>query len=914
MKNFKNSILLLLIVLMAMNATAQGLKRSGQKIVDQNGNEIILRGMGLGGWMLQEPYMMEMSDFASAQWQIKSKIKDLIGSANTEAFYDAWHASHCTKTDIDSLAAWGFNSVRLPMHYNLFTLPVELEPVPGSNTWLSKGFALTDSLIKWCSARHVYVILDLHAAPGGQGKDYAICDGNPAIPSLWENVANKQKTIALWKKLAERYANEPWVGGYDLINEPNWSFTAGGNQNGCSETSNAPLRQLLVDITSAIRQVDPNHMIIIEGNCWGNNYSGMFPLWDANMTLSFHKYWSYNDQNSIQGILNLRNQYNVPIWLGESGENSNVWFTGAIQLAEKNKIGWAWWPLKKVNSVVNPLTIRKTTEYQALLDYWTNGGTTPSAGFATYTLMQMATNAKIGNCIYRKDVIDAMFRQVYDSTTIPFADHLIPGVVHASDYDLGRNGKAYFDTDTATYQVSSGTYTEWNSGHSYRNDAVDIEAGLDPHPNSNGYDVGWTEDSEWLQYSAMVDSTAAYIVQLRFAGPAGSKVKILANGIDITGTMAVPSSGGYQSWSSFLLNDVILYKGIQKLRIYFEKGGINLGFLGFSVSKKLTDVTFKPVSAESSPEGERIYVTFNKMLVDSTVKADGFSATLNGKPVNITYLAISGKNKFQIILTLEQQIVAGDTVKLGYAGGHVRSTDGTFLENFSNLLVKNNLPNNLSVPGKIEAEAFSFNQGFKLETTTDIGGGQDVGFTDVGDYLDYRIKVLKTANYNMEVRVACLNNAGIIQVQQLDDLGVVLNSKTINLPVTGGWQTWKSIVAEVPLTEGVSKLRVKILKTEFNLNWYRFTEKGLGTGDTGNNKFNVFPNPVIDELTVESPSTKDQKKILLFRNLNGILIKSLELPGDQESRKIYVGDLPKGFYLLELDVSGTICRTRLIVQ
>ena len=123
--------------------------------------------------------MMEMGGFAGTQWQIKAKIESLIGIPNTEKFYDAWHANHCTRADIDSMAAWGFNSVRLPMHYNLYTLPIEKEPVSGQNTWLVKGFAMTDSLISWCKANHMYVILDLHAAPGGQGKDAAISDADP---------------------------------------------------------------------------------------------------------------------------------------------------------------------------------------------------------------------------------------------------------------------------------------------------------------------------------------------------------------------------------------------------------------------------------------------------------------------------------------------------------------------------------------------------------------------------------------------------------------------------------------------------------------------------------------------------------------------------------------------------------------
>ena len=119
---------------------AQGfLKAQGKAIVNGNGDTVILRGMGLGGWMLQEGYMLQTAGFASAQYQIREKIEELIGTADTDLFYDQWLANHVRKIDIDSLKAWGFNSVRLPMHYNLFTLPIQDEPVLGQNTWLNKG-------------------------------------------------------------------------------------------------------------------------------------------------------------------------------------------------------------------------------------------------------------------------------------------------------------------------------------------------------------------------------------------------------------------------------------------------------------------------------------------------------------------------------------------------------------------------------------------------------------------------------------------------------------------------------------------------------------------------------------------------------------------------------------------------------
>ena len=908
-------LLTLVVFLYSLTVSAQGLKASGKIIVDENGKEVLLRGMGLGGWMLQEPYMMEMTGFAGTQWQIKAKMEALIGTINTKAFYDAWHANHCTRRDIDSLASWGFNSVRLPMHYNLFTLPVEDEPVPGSNTWLTKGFAMTDSLINWCKANHMYVILDLHAAPGGQGKDAAISDANPAKQTLWESEANKQKTIALWRKLAERYANEPWVGGYDLINEPNWSFTAGGNQNGCSENSNIPLRQLYVDITNAIRQVDKKHIIIIEGNCWGNNYNGILPVWDNNMVLSFHKYWSNNDQGSIAGIVGLRDSYNIPIWLGESGENSNAWFTDAIQLVEKNDIGWAWWPLKKINSIVNPMTIVKTANYQALLNYWNGNGPEPSVSFATNALMEMAENAKIENCIYRKDVIDAMFRQVEDSTTIPFASHHIPGGIPACDFDLGRIGKAYSDTDFADYHVSSGTNITWNSGSAYRNDGVDIAGSYDAGLASNVNYIGWTEDNEWLQYTVDVDSTAAYTLKFRYASyDAASKIRILINAADVSGVMSLPSTGGQFVWGSLSVNNLVLYKGRQKVRIVFEKGGANFDHLEFALEKKTEDVFLKAVSAETYGQTELIYLNCNKILDGSTVVPANFSCTVNGNPVSIASLKVNTDNPLQVIINLGLPIFDIDDIKLSYTGGQVSSPDGTLLQDFTNLQVKNNLPVYASIPGKIEAEAFTVNQGLQLETTSDAGGGQNIGYTSTGDYLEYKIRVSKTSKYLLEVRYACLNAAGRIEVQQINSNGAVINSVQLNIPVTGGWQTWQTATTTIDLTAGICTLKVKILQPEFNLNWYKFTESSAGISDNANTVFSMYPNPANTEVSILIPNSTGQKKTIRLRSAGGILMKKTEASSSEESKKLSVGDLPGGLYIVEVEMGGRVYRNKLILQ
>jgi len=226
-----------------------------------------------------------------------------------------------TKRDIDSLKVWGFNSIRLPMHYNLFTLPIEKEPVAGQNTWLKTGFELTDKLLAWCREDKIYLILDLHAAPGGQGNDRPIADVDTTKPHLWESEDNQQKTIALWRKLAERFANEQWIGGYDLINETNYKMEA-----------NEPLKKIFMAITKEIRKVDKNHIIFIEGNKFANDHTGLTPPWDNNMVYSFHKYWNATTIETIQKFIDLREKFNVPLWMGESGENNNEWYGAAVNL------------------------------------------------------------------------------------------------------------------------------------------------------------------------------------------------------------------------------------------------------------------------------------------------------------------------------------------------------------------------------------------------------------------------------------------------------------------------------------------------------------------------------------------------------------------------------------------------------
>lgn len=124
------------------------LRADGTRIVNEEGEPVILRGMGLGGWVLQEGYMLQLGELGQ-QHVIRARIADLIGEEKTEAFYRAWRANYTTKADIDAMGRWGFNSVRIPLHYDQLTLAADQEPVAGQDTWKEEGFKQIDDLLDW---------------------------------------------------------------------------------------------------------------------------------------------------------------------------------------------------------------------------------------------------------------------------------------------------------------------------------------------------------------------------------------------------------------------------------------------------------------------------------------------------------------------------------------------------------------------------------------------------------------------------------------------------------------------------------------------------------------------------------------------------------------------------------------------
>lgn len=568
-------ILLILITLSCTKQNSDGFLRvEGQEIVNDKGS-FLIKSIGTGNWMIQEGYMMQSTRVGiGTHTEFRTKLEETMGVEKTKAYYKHWLKNHFTKSDLDSMKAWGFNALRPALHYKWFTLPIEEELIKGEHTWNEMGFQLLDDLLMWAEENEMYIMLDMHGAPGGQGKNKNINDYNENLPSLFESIENQDKLVALWEKLAERYKDNPWFGGYDLINEPNWKLDDKGNKNGCGVENNDSLWDLQLRITKAIRAVDKKHIIYISGNCWGNNYNSFdsHPLnnYDENTVITFHRYWNHNDLASIQWALDMREQYNRPLWMSESGENSNQWFADAIHLLESTNIGWSWWPVKK-SRMNNVFKVTTPESYKRLLNSWSDGAT-PLNADDTYNAMIDYSNAhKTENTTIAYDVIYAMLNNRDTTQTQPFKNHQIGEWIQLVDYDLGRDGHAYHDEVSENIHTGDVRFRAWNNGNHYRNDGVDI--GM----NEDDFYVSWTKPGEWLQFTLNIPEEASYTLHVQSASSASfGTLDIFINDKKPDNQILLPITKSEHDWKESIIKDVKLPSGEVAIRFEISSGKPNL--------------------------------------------------------------------------------------------------------------------------------------------------------------------------------------------------------------------------------------------------------------------------------------------------------------------------------------------------
>jgi len=317
----------LLFLVLISQANAQFAHTDHKQIVDAAGKSLLVRATNLGNWLVPEGYMWLFEGGPQSPSEIRALVFELLGPEGSAAFWQKYRENYVTREDIALLHRAGFNAIRVPLHYSLF----ESDD--------AEGFKLLDRLIAWSRAENLYVILDLHAAPGGQTGTNI--DDSAGYPWLYQSPQEQEHLIAIWRRLATHYRDEPAVLGYDLLNEPIPHFPK-------LASLNSSLEPLYKKLSGEIRKADAHHILFLGGAQWDSNFSVFGKPFDDNVAYTFHKYWTAPDESVLRQYIDFREHYDVPIWMGESGENTDEWIAQFAKSLEKNQIGWAFWPYKKM--------------------------------------------------------------------------------------------------------------------------------------------------------------------------------------------------------------------------------------------------------------------------------------------------------------------------------------------------------------------------------------------------------------------------------------------------------------------------------------------------------------------------------------------------------------------------------------
>src|SRR5260370_5977689 len=186
----------------------------------------------------------------------------MVGGGGVEEFRGGFWERFITEADIERISDEGMNHVRLPINSRVV--------IGDDGELIEAGFALIDRLIEWCRRHELWVVLDLHGAPGGQ-TGTKIDDSPNGAPELFTDDRYRALTVKLWRAIARRYRDETAVAAYDLLNEP----LPNEHQNTHADT----LRDLYLELTAPIRKIDRHHVITYEGTHWAPNWEIFTHIW-----------------------------------------------------------------------------------------------------------------------------------------------------------------------------------------------------------------------------------------------------------------------------------------------------------------------------------------------------------------------------------------------------------------------------------------------------------------------------------------------------------------------------------------------------------------------------------------------------------------------------------------------------------
>lgn len=471
------------IALTSRSRVSGFLTTDGTRHLNGRGEEILLIGMGLGNWLLWEGYMWRFYGRYDRPRTIETLLTELAGEAYTADFIRRFRENYITREDVRLMAEEGFNSVRVPIGWRVL-----MDNAPGYPL-REDGFALIDRFIDWCEEFGLYVILDLHGAPGGQTAAN-IDDCFDDRPRLFTDPESREVGLKLWRALAERYKDRWIVGAYDLLNEP--LRPENDHRYPKIPDYREDLAQFYRDAIAEIRKIDTRHIIQVEGRNWASKADIFDAKWDENLVIHFHRYWCRPDAAVYREFLAKSAELDVPLYLGETGENKNEWYAAMYPLALSYGIGWNIWPWKKMECTNSPYSVN-TPDGWRKLQRFIRGGERPSFAEAHAALESYLENMKIENCAYNPAVTASFVRR--------------PGCAwYAVDFDenpgrgISYNGNAVLEC--AAYRTGTGMRLITPDGKSGEWGALDLVLAA----------------GEWAEYSFSAPADAAELTILGTGG------------------------------------------------------------------------------------------------------------------------------------------------------------------------------------------------------------------------------------------------------------------------------------------------------------------------------------------------------------------------------------------------------------
>ncbi len=332
------------------------------------GEKIRLRGFGVGTWLNLEHFMIGLP---TSDQMIRQAFEEVYGKEGTDTFFKTYHDEFLKEEDFSLLKECGVNFIRVPFNYRLFIDDNETESLK------EEGFRVFDRLFELGEKYEIFIMPDLHTTPGAQNPDWH-SDNSLGVPLFWEYQILRRQMTSLWGAIAKRYKDEPFLMGYDLLNEPamaKWPM----------------LNEFYEETIEEIRRYDINHIIVLEGDQFSMDFSGLKHFEDEQIALGFHYYPTVWHPDLLASILSrdertkriadgldklvqICDQFNCPAFCSEYGYGADCGepeytielVKDTMNLMEEREVDWLLWCYKDAHfmSLISP---RYTSDWMQLV-------------------------------------------------------------------------------------------------------------------------------------------------------------------------------------------------------------------------------------------------------------------------------------------------------------------------------------------------------------------------------------------------------------------------------------------------------------------------------------------------------------------------------------------------------------------